>query len=71
MKSLYKMCARHSLVPESLQVEPCYDPTSAALYGGGFADVWKGECRGLEVAVKVLKKYTNSDVDKITRVSCR
>ena len=69
VRSLYKMCARHSLLPRSLQVELCYDPASAPLCGGGFADVWKGKCRGLEVAVKVLRKYPDSDLEKITHVS--
>ena len=36
---------------------------------GGFADVWKSDYRGREVAVKVLRIYANSDLQKITRVS--
>lgn len=35
---------------------------------GGFAEVWKGEYQGREVAVKVLKVYLTSDLDKITHV---
>jgi len=35
---------------------------------GGYADVWKGEHQGREVAVKVLKVYLTSDFDEITRV---
>ena len=31
--------------------------------------MWKREYLGQEVAVKVLRKYTNSDLKKITRVS--
>ena len=38
------------------------------LYHGGFAEVWKGEYQGREVAVKVLKMYKTSDLVKITRV---
>ena len=34
-----------------------YDPTDDALYRGGYADVWKGEYRGREVAVKVIRLY--------------
>jgi len=36
---------------------------------GGFADVLKCEHRGREVAVKVLRIYSNSNLGKITRVS--
>ena len=37
-------------------------------YQGGFAEVWKGEHEGIEVAVKVLKVFVTSDRAKITRV---
>lgn len=69
MKSLYKTCARHSLLPGSLQIGLCYDPAGVPHCRGGYADVWKGEHHGLEVAVKVLRTYTTSDLEKITRVS--
>ena len=41
------------------------------MYRGGFADVWKGEHRGQDVAVKVLRTYLNSDLQKITGVGYR
>ena len=69
MKSLYKTCAHHSLLPRSLQVELCYDPATVPHYHGGFADVWKGEYHGLEVGVKVLRISTKSDLAKIAQVS--
>ena len=37
-------------------------------YQGGFAEVWKTEHEGREVAVKVLKVYVKSDLVKIMRV---
>ena len=49
----------------------CYDRTRVALYKGGFADVWKGEYRGRDVAVKVIRTYSNSDLQKIVGVSGR
>ena len=71
MKFLYKVCARHSLLPRSLQIESCYDPMALPHSRGGFADVWKGEYRGTEVGVKVLRTCTKSDLEKVTRVSRR
>ena len=68
VKSLHKTCARYSLLPRSLQIGLCYDPASASQYRGGFADVWKGEHCGMEVAVKVLRVYADSDLQKIARV---
>jgi len=38
------------------------------LYRGGFTELWEGEHLGRKVAIKVLKGYSASDFDKITRV---
>ena len=57
------------MFPRSLQIELCYNPASVAHCRGGFPDVWKDEYRELEVATKVLRIYTTSDLQKITRVS--
>jgi hypothetical protein len=67
----YRMCGRHSLLPGALKVPICYDRTGVALYRGGFADVWKGKHCGRAVAVKVLRTYSNSDLQKIIGVGCR
>ncbi|KAF9645013.1 kinase-like protein [Thelephora ganbajun] len=71
LKSLYKTCGRHALLPKNLKIPVCYDRTSDALYRGGFADVWKGEYYGREVAVKVLRTYSNSDFQKIIGRFCK
>ena len=68
---LYKTCAGHTLLPMSLQIEVYYDPAEVPHSYGGFADVWKSEHLGREVAVKVLRRYAKSDLRKITRVSHR
>ena len=69
MKSLYKMCAGHSLLPGSLQIQVYYNPATVPHSRGGFADVWKSEYHGLEVAVKALRTSSQSDLQKITHVS--
>ena len=71
VKLLYEICARHSLVPKSLDIELSYDPVGAPRSRGGFADLWKGECRGREVGVKVLRTCAKSDLKEITHVSRR
>lgn len=65
------MCSRNALLPRALEIHVRYDRTSVAMYRGGFADVWKGEHRGQDVAVKVLRTYLNSDLQKITGVGYR
>ena len=69
VNSLYKTCARHSIFPKSVQIAARYNPASAPHSHGGFADVWKGEYRGVEVAVKVLRISNRSDLKVIARVS--
>ena len=64
------MCGQHALLPRALKITAQYDRTRDALYRGGFADVWKGEYDGREVAVKVLRTYSDSDLQKITGVGC-
>ena len=63
------MCAINALLPRSLQIELCDDPTSVVLYRGGFGDVSKRRYQGRDIAVKVLRTYANTDIQKITRVS--
>jgi hypothetical protein len=46
-------------------ISVCYDRTGVALYRGGFADVWKGQHHGRDVAVKVVRTYSNAALQKI------
>ena len=62
------MCGRHTLLPKSLQIPFSYNRFDHPLYRGGYADVWKGEQKGLHVAVKVLRASSSSDFDKIAKV---
>jgi len=71
LKSLYRMCSRRAVLPNAMKVLVQYDRTSAALCRGGFGDVWKGEYCGRDVAVKVVRTYSNSDLQKIVGVSYR
>jgi len=68
LKSLYRTCGHRSLVPRALKVPVCYDRNGHPLYKGGFADVWKGEHSGRDVAVKVLRIYSSGDLQRIIDV---
>ena len=68
LSAVYKICGRQVLLPSSLQIPLCYDRSDDALYSGGYADVWMGEHQGCKVAVKVLRVYTTSNINKITSV---
>ena len=69
MKWLYRTCRQHSLYPRSLIIEVQYNPAALAYARGGFAKVWKGKYRGLDVAVKVLKKRESGNLQKDLHVS--
>jgi hypothetical protein len=69
LKSLYGICGRLALLPRALKIPVCYDRTGTALYRGGFADVWKGKHCGQDVAVKVIRTYSDDDLQKIVGVS--
>ena len=68
LATLCRVCGNQALLPRSVQIPLCYDRTDAPLYHGGFAEVWRGEHQGNEVAVKVIKVYKTSNLVKITRV---
>ncbi|KAF9646790.1 kinase-like protein [Thelephora ganbajun] len=71
LSALCRICGRQAVLPRSVQIPLCFDQTDMPLYEGGFANVWKGQYQGREVAVKVLKVYMTSDFDKIMRVFCK
>ena len=66
---MYRTCGRHALLPTAMKVVAQYDRTGGALYRGGFADVWKGDHCGREVAVKVIRTYAKGDLRKVVGVS--
>ncbi|KAF9644753.1 kinase-like protein [Thelephora ganbajun] len=71
LHSSYRICDRQVLLPKSLAIPLCYDPTKPARYRGGLADVWKGQHNGLDVAAKALKVYSTDNFGEIKRRFCR
>lgn len=51
-------------------IELLDNPSGVESFRGGYGDVFKCMYQNLEVAVKVLRVYSNSDLRKINRVSC-
>jgi len=51
-----------------MRVPVWYDRGGGTRYRGGFADVWKGKHRDRDVAIKVLRTYSDSDLQKIVGV---
>ena len=70
LRFLCKICGRDALLPKSLTIPLSCDRSKDPLCHGGFADVWKGVSRDLEVAVKVLKSY-QCNQEQIRKASSR
>jgi hypothetical protein len=70
LKLLYRTCGNHARLPGALMVLDCYDRNGDPLYRGGYADVWKGEHAGQDVAVKVIRAYSSHDLQKVIKVGC-
>ena len=71
MRSLYRICGNQALLPSSLTIPLCFNPMGSPLCHGGFADVWKGQHHGRDVAAKALKVYLKDDFEEIRRVGRR
>ena len=69
LRRLYRTCGRHGLLPKALKIPICYDRTGPPLCSGGNADVWKSEYCGRDVAVKVIRTYAKSNLQKMLGVS--
>lgn len=65
---LSRICGHQTLVPSSLKIPLCYDRTGAPQCRGGFADVWKGQYNGLDVAARVLRVDGTCDLNRIKKV---
>lgn len=69
LKLLYRTCGLHSRLPRALSVPVCYGQIGNSPRRGGYADVWKGEHLGQDVAVKVIRTYSSDVLGKIMHVS--
>ena len=55
--------------PRALKISTCYDRTGTALCWGGYADMCNGGHCGREVAVKVIRTYSNDNLRMIIGVN--
>ena len=68
MHAIHAICYCQALLPRSLAFPLCYDKLETRQCAGGFTDVSKGQYAGREVAVKVLRVYSDSDIRQIEEV---
>ena len=59
------------MLPRSLEIPLCYNPTDDPVCHGEVADLWKGHYKGQRVAAQVLRLLQGGDADQVRRVSCR
>ena len=70
LRRLYRVCGNHGLLPRASEIRVSYNHASCSAYRGGYADVWKGKHCERDVAVKVIRIYTKTDLQKAIGVSC-
>jgi len=63
-----KTCSRYRVIPKSMYIPDC-SQGSVEVAKGGFANVSRGTYKGHQVAIKVVRVYTTSDLDAIFSVS--
>ncbi|KAF9780762.1 kinase-like domain-containing protein [Thelephora terrestris] len=71
VKSLYKACAGHSLLPRSLHFELPGGTLGDVKYNSGHADVSKREYGGREVAIKALRPRAGVSLQDMTNRFCK
>ena len=70
IKLLYRTCGHHALLPGTLRISAHYDQTGNLPRRGGYADVWRGDYRGQDVAIKVIRTYSDRELGKVINVGC-
>ena len=68
---LYKLCKAREILPPSYAIQPELTNVGEFGWGGGFADVSKGEHQGRPVAIKHLRIGAKDEFDKVFKVSNR
>lgn len=62
---------KRGILPSSIFLSSVRRVGTNFVHGGGFADVWKGEYEGKDVALKVLRIFCSADREKMQRDFCR
>jgi hypothetical protein len=67
VKALIRLSTATGLYPECLVLKGI-EIIGDAIGGGGFADIFKGRLWHEDIAVKVLKVYQKTDLEKLLKV---
>lgn len=71
-KKFRQLCGRAGTLPTShLIPEALIKTTEHPIASGGFGDVWEGIYNDQRVAIKALRLYKDSDVQKVKKMFCK
>ena len=59
----------HAVLPSAIFLANVRRISIDPIYGGSFSDVYKGECNGRVVALKVLRVFDSADLQRLQIVS--
>jgi len=71
LEYLRGICGDRALLPRSLEIPLCYDPSRNPVCRGGYSDVWRGQYNGKEVAAKASRVRPTADLEWMKRKFCR
>ena len=69
MKAIIRLSAKSGLYPKCIVLRDVQKTGTEAVAGGHFGEVWKGLFRDHVIAMKILKVYASSDIDKFLKAS--
>lgn len=68
IRALFRLSGKSGRYPDSLVIRDIVLDSKAPMAAGQFGDVWKEEIEGHPIAVKAVRVYVKSEVDKIVKV---
>ncbi|KAK0244627.1 kinase-like domain-containing protein [Armillaria nabsnona] len=64
MICLLYLSGHHGLLPTSFSCSDAKRIGTRPVWGGGFADIWRGRMTGNQICIKVLRMFINNDIEK-------
>ena len=65
---LCKICSRQRMIPRTMLMVDCLNENLIEEYDGGQADIFRGKHKGRPVAIRIMRLYLTSDLDKCLSV---
>lgn len=68
LHALHELSTKSDCQPTCFMLPDVRLQTGQASGGGGFGEVWQETIKGHKMAIKIIRNYESSDVEKINKV---